>query len=439
MFGFRCEGASRMIGRIRRLIKERRANVAITFALAMVPLVYLVGVGVDYTYAVARKSQLDADADAAALAAVSPAALALPDAASVLAATNTFNAQATTIYGVNYNVANLSVNVSDSVTGRTVTVTYTASSQNAFPNVLGETNIPVTGTSQALGLLPPNINFYLMLDSSPSMAIAATQTGIDTMVNNTSSQGGCGFGCHESNPAGEGLGNPGGEDNYTLARNLGVTLRIDLLNQAAQNLMTTAQSTENANHAHYKMAIYSFDVGQTTLQNLTANMATAQTSAANLTMLEVYQNNWLTSATNNSDTDTNWDSAMSFINGIMPNPGNGTNANGDTPQEVLFIVTDGVEDESISGNRNQSVINTTWCDTVKNRGIRIAILYTEYLPLPTNAWYNTWIAPFQSNIAPTLQSCASPGLYYEVQTGGDISAALSALFQQAVQTAHLTE
>ena len=129
---------------------------------------------------------------------------------------------------------------------------------------------------------------------------------------------------------------------------------------------------------------------------------------------------------------------MNSINTTMPNPGNGSNATGDTPQEVLFWVTDGVEDELVSGSRQQSVINTSWCTTIKNRGIRIAILYTEYLPLPTNSWYNTWISPFQPNIGPTLQSCASSGLYFEVQTGQDISAAMSALFQAAVQTAHLT-
>lgn len=52
---------------------------------------------------------------------------------------------------------------------------------------------------------------------------------------------------------------------------------------------------------------------------------------------------------------------------------------------------------------------------IKNRGIRIAVLYTTYYPLPTNPWYNTYIAtyiaPFQSRIGPTMQSCASPGLF----------------------------
>jgi hypothetical protein len=130
---------------------------------------------------------------------------------------------------------------------------------------------------------------------------------------------------------------------------------------------------------------------------------------------------------------------MSGINGTMPAPGSGTGVSGDKPQEVLFLVTDGVEDEMVGGSRRQSLMSNSWCTTIKNRGIRIAVLYTAYLPLPTNAWYNSYISPFQPNIASTLQTCASPGLYYQVQTGGDISAALASLFQYAVQSAYLSK
>jgi hypothetical protein len=83
-------------------------------------------------------------------------------------------------------------------------------------------------------------------------------------------------------------------------------------------------------------------------------------------------------------------------------------------------------------------MDPSYCTTIKNRGIRIAVLYTTYLPLPTNDWYNTYIAPFQPNIGPNLQSCASPGLYFQVSTDQDISAAMIALFNAAVRTAHLT-
>jgi hypothetical protein len=123
----------------------------------------------------------------------------------------------------------------------------------------------------------------------------------------------------------------------------------------------------------------------------------------------------------------------------MPNPGNGSNIVGDTPQEVLFLVTDGVEDEMVAGSRQESLINVANCTAIKNRGIRIAVLYTEYLPLTTNSWYNNHVASFQPNIGSTLQSCASPGLYFMVTTGGDISGALSTLFQEAVESAYLAQ
>jgi Flp pilus assembly protein TadG len=424
---------------LRLFFANRRGNVAVIFGLCVVPMTFVVGMGIDYGEAAMRNDQLSGAADAASLAAVTTSMMASNDAASIQAAKNTFNAQASAISGVTYNPANLTVTVVDSITTRTVTVSYAAASTNAFPTILGSPTIALTGQAQAIGQSPPNIDFYLLLDTSPSMAIAATQSGITTMVNNTQSQAGCAFACHQSNPAKDNLGNPGGVDNYALARNLGVVLRIDNLNQAAQNLMTTAKQTEAANNATYRMATYSFDAAFNTVGTLTSNLTLAQNYASNLTLLQVYANNYLTSNNNNGDQDTNYDNAMSKINSAMPNPGNGTNAQGDKPQEVLFFVTDGVEDENVNGGRQQSVMDPAWCTTIKNRGIRIAVLYTTYYPLPTNSWYNTYIAPIQSNIGPTLQSCASAGLYYEVSTGGDISAALSSLFQTAVATAHLSK
>lgn len=76
---------------------------------------------------------------------------------------------------------------------------------------------------------------------------------------------------------------------------------------------------------------------------------------------------------------------------------------------------------------------------MKSRGITIAALYTTYLPLPTNAWYNTWIAPWQGSIGTNMQNCASPGLYFEVSPTQGISDAMTALFQKAVGLARLTK
>jgi Flp pilus assembly protein TadG len=418
-------------------------TMALFAALAAIPIIFSVGAGVDYSTANMAKSKLDAIADAAALSAVDHAAISGTAAAAQTTATTVFSSEATNLNNVT--LGNVTVTVTDSNTGRTSVVSYTATKTNMFMSALGIPTTTINGQATAKAGLSTDINFYLLLDNSPSMNIAATTAGINTMVTHTSAQGGCAFACHESDPAADNLGNPNGEDNYTLAQNLGVVTRMQNLASATQSLMSTASSTEGSNTTQYQMAIYTFaDSGLSTIQSLTSNLATAQTSAANINVLEVYSNNYLTKSNNNNDTDTNFESAMSSINTIMPAPGLGTPAS--TPQEVLFIVSDGVDDEvssscsqSLDGNRCQAPFSTSWCTTVKNRGIQIAVLYTDYLPLPTNSWYNEWVAPFQNQISPNMESCASPGMFFSVTTDGDITAAMQALFQQAISAARLTQ
>jgi hypothetical protein len=317
----------------------------------------------------------------------------------------------------------LTVSPQDSGLRRTVTVTYSTARKTQFGSLFGASTMVIGGTSQSSASVAPNIDFYLLLDNSPSMAIAATTAGINTMVAHTPDQ--CAFGCHESDTS--------PNDYYGLARSLGVTLRMDLLRQATQNLMATAQTTQTNNNAHYRAAIYTFNIGFNTITGLTSSLSAAQSQAGNIDIYEVPYQNW------NNDTITNYTNAMTQINSIMPNPGGGTNQAGDAPQEVMFFVTDGVEDETVGSSRVQSLMDPSYCTTIKNRGIRIAVLYTTYLPLPTNAWYNTYISSFQPNIGKNLQNCASPGLYFQVSADQDISAAMIALFNIAITTAHLTK
>jgi Flp pilus assembly protein TadG len=406
---------------LRHFSSDNRGSIATTFALVLVPVIGLVGMGVDYTTGASIKARLDDIADSASLAAVTPTMLSQSDQASVNTATTLFNSQAALIPGIGD--ISLSVTPQDNGLQRTVTVTYSTTRKTLFGGLVGASTMALGGSSQSSAMVPPNIDFYLLLDNSPSMAIAATSAGIATMVAHTPDQ--CAFGCHESDTS--------PNDYYGLARSLGVTLRMDLLRQATQNLMATAQTTQSTNNAHYRAAIYTFNLGFNTISPLTSSLNAAQSQAGNIDVYEVPYQNW------NNDTITNYTNAMTQVNSIMPNPGNGTNQAGDTPQEVLFFVTDGVEDETVGGSRVQSLMDPSYCTTIKNRGIRIAVLYTTYLPLPTNSWYKSYIAPFQANIGPNLQSCASPGLYFQVSADQDISAAMIALFNTAITTAHLTK
>ena len=498
-----------------RFARDRRANVAVIFALALVPIVFLLGMALDYTHAQHMKVDLDAATDAAAVAAVTSAMMQQSPQVAQTTAQNVFNVTANTLvtnnslagqptFTVAVNCSNPNattgyctypacpgtnavysdpVNSSNQVV-RNVQVCYSAASNNNFPGVLKQPSWPFTGQSATRNQSAPNINFYLLLDDSPSMAIGATSTDINTLIANTQKQvdstgsKGCGFACHETNPAADNLGNAGGIDNYQLARNLSLTLRIDRVTQAVQALMNTAYQISSINRNTYGVAIYTFDYQLNSSSPIFApsgkpgvvktpvtpssttsyTVATIQNAANNIAVLPVYKNNWLTSSNNNSDADTSIAGSLYSLNKIMPTPGNGTNVKGDTPQEVIFLVTDGVDDVNIStdpytsscdrtltGKRCQQPLDPAICTTIKSKNIRIAVLYTEYDDSAlnnTNSWYDTWIHPFNgstSTIETNLNSCASPGLYTKVSTNGDITSALQALFLKVASDPRLTQ
>jgi hypothetical protein len=308
-----------------------------------------------------------------------------------------------------------------------------------FLGVMGKSHLTVTGTSTSTANMPLFIDFYLLLDNSPSMGVGATPTDVATMVNHTSDQ--CAFACHDTANT---------NNYYKLAKSLGVTTRIDVLRQATQNLMDTAAATQTYSN-QFRMAIYDFGgsastMGLRALFALSSSLSSAKTAAGNIDLMTVNGQN------DNNDQDTGFTNIFPAINNVITTPGAGTSG---APQKFVFFVSDGVADESNTGclkpksgtTRCQSPINTALCKTLKDRGIKIAVLYTTYLALPTNAWYNTWISPFNagpygpspnSQIAQNMQTCASPGLYFEVSPTQGISDAMNKLFQKAVADARIS-
>ncbi|AVO45435.1 TadE/TadG family type IV pilus assembly protein [Phreatobacter cathodiphilus] len=419
----------RLVSRFRRACG---GGVAILFALSLPPLLGVVGSAVDYTYASRAKAKLDSVADIAALVGVKVSAT-MPTATVAKAnATASFNGNNTPMPRVTLNKVDIAV--TDNGLVRTATVTYTATVENAFMGLFGFNTMQIGGSAKASSTLPTYIDFYLLLDNSPSMGIGATPADVATMVANTSDQ--CGFACHD-------LSNPS-NNYYKLAKKLNVTMRIDVVRQATQQLMDTAQQTQTSN-GQFRAAIYTYGesctvTGMTEIAALTTSLSSAKGKANSIDLMTIPYQNY------NNDQCTDNTANLSAINKVIATPGDGTSAA--APQKVLMLVADGVTDANYpstctqptaSGGRCQEPLNPAMCETIKARGIRIAVLYTTYLPLPTNSWYNKWISPFQSTIGTRMQSCASPGLYFEVSPTQGISEAMTALFQKAVSTARLTQ
>lgn len=471
--------------RLLTFVRDRRANVAIVFSLLAIPLIFAVGMGIDYTSAARVRSKLNAAADAAALSAVTSSAMALTNSQAQTLATNIFNANLTTIPTLIWNSSGLTVTISStSALRRTATVSYVAHSKNYFAGIIGMPSITVGGSSTASSATAPSINFYLLLDNSSSMALPATQAGISQMEALTPSQnpGGCAFACHEVNPNSTAMGQPQATgnpcaagtsgsnckfiDNYQLARNNNIMLRIDELTSAVTTLFSTASNFQSTTTSPptYQFAVYSlngqYQTGLSNVMPMTANYSSAwQTASSNFTLHEVYsygQGCVYVSATSpcnsgalvtTNDTtwsnvsyfDSNISSALNQLNGVIGTAGTGQTSS--TPQEILFFVTDGVEDYVSGSSLVIQALGTTGqnaCSALKAKGVQIAVLYTTYFPTPGFFLYDDYVSNIQSSISTNLQNCASPGLFQTVAPGSDIGAALATLFQNATSSAHLT-
>ncbi len=447
-----------------RFVRDRRGNVLMIMAFATVPMVFSAGMAIDYSNAARLRTKLNAVADAAALAAVTTPMMSQTREASALAAYTMFTSQAANIKGLDYTLTGpvftstatvasydygafkiVITQTNSTGINRTAVVSYKARSQNSFASVLGIATLPISGSSTTNAKVAPNIDFYVLLDTSGSMAFPATSAGITQFRSLT---GGCAFACHSTNDKTARAKNGSYTDYYGVALSYGIPLRVDEARKAVQSMMTQATQTSNNNNADYRAAMYTFAAADSRANNsfkmlatITSDLQSVSNKASAAQTSLYYNNGCPTNKFCNNDTDTATSDAFNKMNALMPAPGNGTNVTGDKPQSIMFVITDGMRDEQRSSGRPEIAIDTSWCATVKARGIRIAILYTEYLKssMDGDSWSQSNVVPYLGQIEPALQTCSSDGLYYKVTTDDDISTALNRLFSQAVSTARITQ
>lgn len=423
------------------LRRDERGTIAIVFALSMLVISCLLGVALDYGNAYRVRSMLQSMADAATLSVVATksdgyaAAAAMTSDGEVPAAQASALAMLTAEVSGKLGKAHLTSTASVTKSGSRVTATvdYTVDVPTTFLALLNLKHVTVSGSAKSMNRLPSYMDFYLLLDNSPSMGVAATPGDIDTMVNNTADA--CAFACHDTT---------GVADYYTLAHQLGVTMRIDVLRQATESLMDTALAEEMVPN-EFRMDISTFNTGLQSIASLTPNLGAAKSSASAIDLMSVAGQN------TNNDRYTDYGATLTAIDNLVPASGSGTRPN--DPQRVVFFVTDGVADQvestatSVVGNASMSVagqdrliqtIDPALCEDLKSRGIKVAVLYTTYLPLPTNAFYTTNVEPWADQINPQMQSCASPGLFFEVSPSEGIAEALKALFVKVVTNARVS-
>jgi Flp pilus assembly protein TadG len=173
------------IGLINRFRSNKRGNVAVIFAIAIIPLIGAVGAAIDYSEATRVKAKLQSAADAAAVASISQrsngwiqASTMTSDgsvSAGVTDANNIFDGNANNIKP-ELQVNSLTRTSVVTKTGNTLnaTVNFSAVVPATFMTALGFPDMAVSGVSKASATLPMYLDFYLALDVSGSMGLPST-------------------------------------------------------------------------------------------------------------------------------------------------------------------------------------------------------------------------------------------------------------------------
>ncbi len=182
--------ATRLAKLISHFGRNSKANVAVIFAIACIPILTAVGCAVDYSLAVRMRSKMQAAADAASVGSISQsspgyAAAELMTgngsvAAGVTDAQNIFMGNlcgpqpggCSNVTGY----SNLTVTPTVTKSGTTLTsvVTFTAQVPTTFLNVIGFQTLPISSTSSSSAAMSTYLDFYLMLDVSGSMGLPST-------------------------------------------------------------------------------------------------------------------------------------------------------------------------------------------------------------------------------------------------------------------------
>lgn len=430
-----------MLRIVSSLLKDRSGNFSMMLAMMLVPVLIGAGMLFDFSQVSNRKAVYMAAADAAAVGALSTQSV------GVLAAINSgkdgtvtvgeadaeklFKGQLRSGYGSE--LTDLQISIKKSGTTLTSVVDFTISVPTTFASLVHMNNISVKGSSSAVYDTGSFIDFYMLLDNTPSMGVGATEADIATMERYTPDS--CAFACHD-------LSNS--NSYYNLAKSLKVKMRIDTVREATQQLTQTASSTQRYSN-QFGMAVYTFgasatDTKLTRISDVSYDMNAVRNAASAIDLMTIPYQNY------NNDQTTDLDDAFKQLNAKISKIGTGASATDRQP--IIFFVSDGLTDsdkgssctkKTTNGTRCQEPIDySNACTTLKKRGVKIAVLYTTYLPLPKNDWYNTWIKPFQSQIATNMQACASPGFYFEVSPSEGISDAMNALFKKVVSTPRLS-
>ena len=164
---------------VARFAASRRGNVAVIFAIALIPVIAAMGVAVDYTRAAQTSTEMQDALDAASLALSRRSDLSSMTQAQIQKfAEDYFSANFQ-----NSELQNLTLTASYTVTGPSVTISASAKMPTDFMGIVGTKDVPI-GRSSTTIWGEAKLRVALALDNTGSMASSNKMTALKAATHN---------------------------------------------------------------------------------------------------------------------------------------------------------------------------------------------------------------------------------------------------------------
>jgi Flp pilus assembly protein TadG/uncharacterized protein YegL len=358
-----------LIQQLLRFRHDRAGNVALTFALALLPLMGAVGIAVDYSMASRQRAVIQSALDAAMLAGAIAGKASVDAGAGKSTATAAAEAAAAASFKSNLGSVVATLQADFKMTGLTIAGTGSASADvpTYFMGVFGYKSTAIKATSQTASAVQPYLNVYLLIDISASMLLPSTSAGITQMINGQ----GCALACHDKTD---------GTDSYSWAVSKNIQLRFQVVNQGIQNLLDYLQS-QSTLKSHVKIELWSFDHALKKNAAMTSSYSTISSKFPAPSL-----------ASTDASAATPFNDLIDDFVATVGAAGDGSSPS--SPQKMVIIATDGVNDPTREWVSNTSlrsqvrVFDTAFCTALANKGVTLAIINTPYYPMTWDWGYN---------------------------------------------------
>lgn len=371
-----------MLKALGRLWTDERGNFAIMAGLLIPLILTAAGVGIDYGIALSSAQKLNSAAQGAVLAGLSEVQVRSERGEEIdedlLAEAILGFFEATSGGLVSTDVLSATPHVVIDNNEISATLQYTADYKTTIIGIFGKDTVAIANQARAVVTLRSYVGINILVDTSQSMGIGATDNDQRLVANVLN----CAFACH--------INQARGNSNYDRARANGATMRIDVARSSiisAINVIEEAASFDD----QIRIGLFTFN------NDLVTVMPTSNDLSSDYAYMRSLAASQIVLGTNYGG--TNQEEALSQI--VSRIPANGTGRSPDDRLQYVIVVTDGVESgqawlanrgwflhaatrtnsprKAYAAHEVNYALRTDACTALRNDGVEIYFVYTEYL------------------------------------------------------------